>query len=227
MERAARWAWDPADRVRDKDKVRRTVRGRKVRAVDVRTANDERELVRRARLKDVRAFSALVVLYQERAIHSAYSFIGNYEDARDVAQEAFVKAYENLDRFNEESRFFTWLYRILANTAKDHLRKKKVRGHLTLRLGPAEEGEPDPMESLARTDTTAREKLGADEIGGGIRRAMDELPERQRLAFSLRYLDGLTLEETAQSMAISVGAAKANLWQALQKMKKILAVYAV
>ncbi len=192
-------------------------------AVEETTVNQELELVRRARGKDVRAFSALVTLYQERAIHAAYSYIGNYEDARDIAQDAFIKAYDHLDGFTGGSKFYTWFYRILANTAKDFLRKKKVRQHLSFWLSPVEEGELDPMESLSRTDRTARDGMDERQIGARISAAMEALPERQRMAFSLRYLEGLALEEVAQTMAISLGAAKANLWQALQKMRKTLA----
>lgn len=192
------------------------------RKVEETTVNKEKELIERARQKDTRAFAALVELHQERAIHTAYSFIGNFEDARDIAQDAFMKAYDHLDTFKGESRFFTWFYRILANASKDFLRKKKVRQHLSFWFGPQGEEDYDPMEKLAVTHKTASDSAIDRETESQVFEAMNHLPYRQRLAFCLRYLDGLSIEEISQSMAISVGAVKANIWQAVQKMRHYL-----
>ena len=183
-------------------------------------------LVQQAQSGDLRAFSALVELYQERAVHIAYSFLGNFEDARDMAQEAFVKAYENLDSFKEESRFYTWFYRILVNTCKDFLRKKKVRRHLSFWLNRDGAGEEiDPVMNVETHAKNAAQELVNKELGSAITGALDRLPFQQRTAFSLRYLEGLSLEEVSESMEISVGAVKATLWQAGQKMQKFLAEF--
>ena len=173
----------------------------------------EETLVQQVREGDLRSFSALVELYQERAIHVAYSFLGNFEDARDVAQEAFVKAYQNFSRFDERSRFYTWFYRILVNGCKDFLRRKKGR--------PTASG-PDPVENIPASGRSARQELMDQELGMEIQKALDELPFQQRSVFTLRYLEGLKLEEIAESLNLSVGAVKAHLWQAGQKMRKRL-----
>ncbi len=186
------------------------------------TISNEEVLIDQARGGDTRAFSALVGMYQERAVRTAYSFVGNFEDARDIAQEAFVKAYENLDKFKEESRFYTWFYRILANACKDHLRKKNVRKHLSFWTGRIDDDEPDPALNLPSTAKNAPEELINRELGEHIYKAMDKLPFQQRHAFVLRYLEGLSLEEIAEKMGLSLGAVKATLWQAGQKMKKSL-----
>src|SRR3989338_2829098 len=186
----------------------------------------EEALVLQARSGDLKSFSALVQNYQERAIRIAHSFVGNFEDARDMAQEAFVKAYENLDSFKEDSRFYTWFYRILVNTCKDFLRKKKVRRHLSFWLNRDGDGEDtDPVMNVETHAKNAVQELVDKELGAAIYKALDRLPLQQRTAFSLRYLEGLSLEEVSESMEISVGAVKATLWQAGQKMQKFLAEF--
>lgn len=183
---------------------------------------DEAELVSQSLRGSLKAFSAIVEFYQERTIRLAYSFVGNWEDARDLAQEAFIKAYENLKRFKAESRFYTWFYRILTNCCKDFLRKKKVRGFISLwSARPAEEtSEESPEARFAGSTPTALEALQHKELGAKIHLAIQKLPFRQRSAFSLRYLEGLSLEEIADSMNLSTGAVKAHLWQAGRKVRK-------
>jgi RNA polymerase sigma-70 factor (ECF subfamily) len=170
----------------------------------------EEALLNAARGGDLRSFSALVRLHEERAIRLAHSLLGNWEDARDAAQEAFVKAYQGLPRFKGEARFGTWLHRIIVNGCKDFLRKKTVRRF----LAPAEEipaREPGPLQGLLN-----------QELGETIRRALEALPFQQRSVFALRYLEGFGLDEIAAALGLSVGAVKAHLWQAGQKMKRSL-----
>jgi len=185
----------------------------------------ESALIDAARNGDLGSFSALVEIYQERAVHIAYSFLGNYEDARDMAQEAFVKAYENLRSFRAESRFYTWLYRILANTCKDFIRKKRTRQHLSFWFR-RDGDEEDPLMNVAGRTKNALENFANQELGDAIVKAMEKLPLQQRSTFSLRYLEGLSLEEIAATMGLSVGAVKGNLWQAGQKMQKALISFA-
>ena len=189
--------------------------------------NNERILIERAREGDTSSFSQLVRIYQERAVHAAYSFLGNYEDARDVAQEAFIKCYHHLSNFKNESRFYTWFYRILANACKDFLRKKKVRKNIFFWLDSGEdpENETDPILNVAENRKNARESLINQELGGALYEALEKLPLQQKSAFSLRYLEGLGMEDIADSMDLSVGTVKATLWQAAQKMRKLMGSY--
>lgn len=190
------------------------------------TTDKEEKLVLQARGGDLKSFSALVRSYQERAIRIAHSFVGNFEDARDMAQEAFVKTYENLGSFKEESRFYTWFYRILVNTCKDFLRKKQVRRHISFWLNRDGDGEDlDPVMNVETHAKNAAQELVNKELSAAITKALDRLPFQQRTAFSLRYLEGLNLEEVSESMGVSVGAVKATLWQAGQKMQKFLAEF--
>ncbi|HTL70214.1 MAG TPA: RNA polymerase sigma factor [Candidatus Eisenbacteria bacterium] len=184
-------------------------------------ANNETDLLARAREGDIDAFSRLVELYQERAIRTAYAILGDMEDARDQAQEAFVKAYRSLSDFKVQSRFYTWFYRILLNTCKDHLRKKKVRGFVRLWTGRTDEDEAE-LPDAPDDAPDAAETLMGRELSAEIQKALESLPLQQRTAFALRYYEGLSVLETAESMDLSEGAVKAHLWQAGQKMKKIL-----
>jgi RNA polymerase sigma-70 factor (ECF subfamily) len=189
---------------------------------------NESLLIEKAKKRDTAAFSALVKRHQERALHVAYSFLGNREDARDAAQEAFVKAYESLSSFKGGSQFSTWLHRILVNVCKDTLRKKIVRKNLAVtRREPDEDEEKTRAEDkVASHYPSARDQMVSRELGGAIREAMETLPPQQRSAFALRYLEGLSLAEIAETLKLSEGAVKAHVWQAAQKMQKLLSSYA-
>lgn len=191
------------------------------------TIVNESALVLQAQAGDLKSFSALVAIYQERAVRVAYSFLGNFEDARDIAQDAFIKAHEKISSFKAESRFYTWFYRILVNLCKDFLRKKKVRRCISFFTGQNSE-DKDRDEMAARVLSPAKdagEALVDQELGEKILSAMAVLPARQKSIFMLRYLDGLSLAEIGETLNISEGAVKAHLWQAGQKMKKNLGGY--
>ena len=190
------------------------------------TEDRERVLIEQAGEGNAESFSQLVLIYEARAVHIAHSFLGNYEDARDVAQEAFIKCHQSLSHFRQQSRFYTWFYRILVNACKDFLRKKKVRGSLFSWLQPEnEDEETNPTAHVREKRPDARASLMNEELGSQIFKALERLPLRQKSAFSLRYLEGFSLEEIAEVMDLSTGAVKANLWQAGQKMKNYLGEY--
>jgi len=185
---------------------------------------EEGALIRAAQAGQMQAFTALVERHQERAIHLAYSFLGQWEDAREAAQDAFVKAYQNLAKFKGKSQFRTWLYRIVVNQCKDFLRKKKVRRHLAVVLREDEEEKESPENKIVSRSATDQNLLD-QELENEIHRAMEDLPFRQKSVFALRYLEGLAYEEIAETLALTAGAVKAHLWQAGQKMKKRLESY--
>jgi len=188
---------------------------------------NEAALVLKAKAGDLKAFSALVECYQERAVATAYSFVENFEDARDLAQEAFVKAHEKIASFRTESRFYTWFYRILANLCKDFLRKKKVRRYISFFTGQDLRGE-GVEETTARVVSPAKnagEMLINEELGDKILKATAALPIQQKNVFTLRYLEEFSLAEIAETLHLSEGAVKAHLWQAGQKIKKSLGDY--
>ncbi len=178
-------------------------------------------LIARARQGEMSAFSKLVELNEEKAIHTAYAFLGNMEDARDAAQESFVKAYQSLGAFKGQSQFSTWLIRIVINQCKDALRKRKSHGFF-LFLKPVEKDERDPVDTAESKFPDSRKQLMDKEIEDQVRLALETLPFQQKSVFTLRYLEGMSMEEISETLNVSVGAVKAHLWQAGQKMKKNL-----
>ncbi len=180
-------------------------------------------LLARAQSGDVQAFSSLVGLYEEKAIHTACALLGNMEDARDAAQEAFVKAWQHLKSFKGNSQFSTWLVRIVINQCKDMMRKKKNVKFFTFFSREEEKDEADPMDRFESRQPDSRKAVMDREIEQEVRRSLEKLPFQQKTIFALRYLEGMSLEEIAEAMSLSTGAVKAHLWQAGQKMKKYLA----
>lgn len=179
---------------------------------------DDAELVRSFRGGNESAFSAIVTRYQNRLFQVARSILGDDDDARDLSQEAFVKAYFHLKTFREESSLYTWLYRILYNLCISHLRRKKIISffsfdHYDEQL-EFESDEPNPGEVCER-----RELMDA------IMGAVETLPLRQRTVFTLRQMEGLTHGEIAKIMGITEGAVKASYFHAVRKLQSLLKPY--
>lgn len=181
--------------------------------MDRLTEEEERKYVGQARQGDQQAFAVLVSQYEKKALRTAFSFLHHWEDAREAAQDAFVKAFAALAQFKESSRFSTWFYRILVNRCRDYVRQRKV-----VCSDMAESAEPEASE---RSD----QSLVNQEISEKVQRALERLPFQQRSAFILRYFDELSLKEIAEIMSLSEGAVKAHLWQAGQKMREGLSAY--
>lgn len=167
--------------------------------------NDEDTvLVRKFKDGDEKAFDQLYEKYRISLYSICYRYTRNDADARDVTQEIFIKVYRNLKKFNEKSKFFTWLYRITVNTCISFKRKNpplQPKNHVP--------SNPLPMERRVR--------MKAD-----IDDALVQLPKRQRLTFILHHYEGYTFAETAAIMNISTGAAKANHYHAIKKLQVLL-----
>ena len=177
------------------------------------TAGEDRELVARFKSGDQAAFNQLVRLYQKRVYAVAFRMVRDEEEAKDLTQEVFVKMYKTLSDFRGEASVFTWAYRATVNLSINHLRRKKIISWVPLL--EAEEKPEEPKEGLSERET-ARLKQA-------IAKAVKKLPPKQRAIFILRHYDELGNEEIAQIVGKTVGAVKANYFQALQKMKKYLA----
>jgi RNA polymerase sigma-70 factor (ECF subfamily) len=177
------------------------------------TAGEDRELVARFKSGDQAAFAQLVRLYQKRVYAVAFRMVRDEEEAKDLTQEVFVKMYAALADFRGEASVFTWAYRTTVNFAINHLRRKKIISWV-----PLLEAENKPVEEKEGLSGLENERLKA-----AIAEAVKKLPPKQRAIFILRHYDELSNEEIAQIVGKSVGAVKANYFQALQKMKKYLA----
>jgi RNA polymerase sigma-70 factor (ECF subfamily) len=172
------------------------------------------ELVARAKAGDDDAFRGLVELYGRKAFRLAYRLTGNEEDAEDVVQESFLKAYKSLPRFEGKSEFGSWLYRIVTNVAFDALRRRERR----------------PTEPEAETPSGAPSPERAAEgsqIGRRLRTAMALLTPSERTAFVLRHFEGRPVAEIAETLGIRTGATKNCIFRAVAKLRSELAPLAV
>lgn len=172
------------------------------------------------------AFTELVARHKEKAVQIAYTILGNYEDAKDASQEAFVKVYRALEKFEMKSRFSTWLYRIIVNTAHDHARAGRWK-KLFMNPLPSGDGDeaPDYLERVPDHSYSPGKNTLGRELGQRMNEAMAALPERQRLIFMLRYQEDLPLAEIARITGVSEGAVKASLHFASKKFKESMQEY--
>jgi len=176
-------------------------------------------LVRRVQAGERSAFDLLVLKYQHKVVKLVMRYVRNPADAEDVAQEAFVKAYRALPGFRGDSAFYTWLYRIAINTAKNALvsrQRNPVSYELDARDDDHDYGgrlrDPDTPEGLALTE----------EIREIVQAAMGELPEDLRAAITLRELEGLSYEEIAESMRCPVGTVRSRIFRAREAIDRRL-----
>ncbi len=181
-------------------------------AISPRAAEDM-ALVARAQTGDVAAFEVLVRQYRNEVYALSYHFLRNREEAWDVSQEVFIKAYRSIKKFRGEAGFKTWLMRITANHCKDFLKKRRLQTAPieTALPGDAPSGEADPSDSLA-----------AKELGAAIDSAVAALPEKHRAAFVLREYQGLSYQEMAEVMECSLGTVMSRLHHARKKLQNAL-----
>jgi len=170
------------------------------------------ELVARVQRGDKRAFDLLVLKYQRKVANLVYRYVRDPHEALDVTQEAFIKAYRALADFRGESAFYTWLYRIAINTAKNYLVAQSRRP-------PTEDVEAETAEQLdvgsrLKEQATPENYLLQEEIAATVRRAIDELPEDLRTAIILRELEGLSYEEIATTMGCPIGTVRSRIFRA-------------
>src|SRR3954469_18291017 len=182
---------------------------------------DDRELVDKARKGDRDAFRTLFERYHRRAYALAFGVVRHQDDALDVVQDAFIKAHKYLDRFEGNSSFYTWLYRIVMNLAIDHLRKHR-------KVKPVELDEtrlePDADEPLLPRILGGNpgQALIDKQIRARIDQALDELSENHRSVLVMRELEGLSYEDMAQAMSCSKGTIMSRLFHARRNMQKRL-----
>ena len=172
----------------------------------------DKELVERAQSGDKRAFDMLVLKYQHKIINLISRYLRNSNDVQDVAQEAFIKAYRALPRFRGDSAFYTWIYRIAINTAKNHLVSMGRRPPASDIDAMDAELYEDNMN--IRENATPERLLLKDEIEKVVFSAMDDLPDDLRTAITLRELEGLSYEEIAEAMECPVGTVRSRIFRA-------------
>lgn len=169
---------------------------------------DDRELITMTKEGTLQAFDELVRRYEPRIHSICYRMTRNYTDARDLAQDVFVKAYNGLKKFDGRSSFYTWVYRIAVNTCINFLKRQKPT---------------KPLSGIERAvGTHPVERHEQRKLHEDIDQAIKQLPKMQRLAFTLRQLEGMSYQEIAQKLGRSIGTIKANHHQAVRKLREIL-----
>jgi RNA polymerase sigma-70 factor, ECF subfamily len=179
-----------------------------------RTDRDiDQELVVRAQAGDKRAFELLVVKYQRRVARLLSRLIRDQNEIEDVSQESFIKAYRALPSFRGESAFYTWLYRIAINTAKNHLSTLGRRPQL---LADFEDEDGDVLDATVQIPDyhTPETELSNRQIVSTVNAVVDELPSELRTAITLREMDGLSYEEIAALMNCPIGTVRSRIFRA-------------
>jgi RNA polymerase sigma-70 factor (ECF subfamily) len=187
-------------------------------------APDEAVLVKRARQGDLGAYDELVRRYQERIYATIYHMTANHEDANDLAQEAFIKAYQALKSFKGGSSFYTWVYRIAVNKTINFLKQRKNKAHMSLDdLDFNAEHDPDLVALIS--DKTPRREINLAELHEKLNEAMQKLSEPHRLVVTLHDVQGLSHEEIAEIMECNIGTVRSRLFYARQQLQAYLSDY--
>lgn len=176
------------------------------------------QLLSKARQGNKKAFGQLVEKYQDKALYLALDLIGNFDDAQDIAQNAFLKAFEKLSDFKGQSAFSTWLYRIVVNLAIDH-RRAEVRRHRYViktfdeNIGLLNAHDPEILPDR-KAETENYHEL--------IKKMIHELPEQQRIAFTLRHYHGMSMKDIAEVIQCQPGTVRSHIFRALNTIREKL-----
>jgi RNA polymerase sigma-70 factor (ECF subfamily) len=190
-----------------------------------REAEEDRVLIERARAGDMSAFRRLVERHQRRAFAVAFALVRDENDAREIVQEAFLRAFKSLPTFQGGSSFFTWLYRIVTNLSIDLIRTwGRHPGDLEERSLDIDEGADVDPPCVGRPDgADPVDVVRRGEIAARLQTALDALPSYHRAVIVMREVDGLSYEEMAQIMGVSKGTIMSRLFHARQKLQRALA----
>jgi RNA polymerase sigma-70 factor (ECF subfamily) len=179
-------------------------------------ATQEHELIRKFLQGDQWAFDRLMSHHQKKVYRIALGMLGDHDEAADVVQEVFIRAFRSLKNFKFESRFSTWLHRIAVNYSISRIRRKKLRDHLNL---------ADVSNRLTSTLGRPGRELALKDLGDEIEEAITALPPKQRAIFVMHYHEELPHKEIARIMGRSEGAIKSSYCQAVKKLRKRLIHY--
>jgi RNA polymerase sigma-70 factor (ECF subfamily) len=182
-------------------------------------AEVDRALVERSQRGDLAAFETLVEKYRQRVWRLAFNVLRDREDAWDVAQEAFVRAWQALEKFKGQSAFYTWLFRITMNAASDRLRQRGARGRA---FGTERISDEEMERTMADTETPPDEQAASSERRERIMKALDALPEHHRTIIMLGDLEGLSYREIADVLDIPMGTVMSRLHNARKKLRDVL-----
>lgn len=171
------------------------------------------QAAREAKLGNQQAFRVLVERHSRLVFRLAYRMTGNEQDAEDLVQESFLRAYKQIHTFDDRAAFGTWLHRICVNCSLDLLRARKKR----------QSDEPSWLDSVAAPEPSPERLSQSSQVAQLLKPALGKLSENERTAFVLRHYEGSSIEEIAQVLGIQTGAAKHSVFRAVQKLRQSLA----
>jgi RNA polymerase sigma-70 factor (ECF subfamily) len=181
---------------------------------------DDRELIARARTGDERAYRALLVKYERAVYNVCYKMVRDREEARDLSQEAFMKVFAMLDRYNPDYAFSNWLLKITSNLCIDAMRKRRVD---TLPMDePVQSSKGEFERQYPSRDDTPDQVLAKKEQMSMLSRAIDNLPAHYRIMIVLRHQEHLSYEDIAQVLSLPLGTVKARIHRAREMLKTVL-----
>jgi RNA polymerase sigma-70 factor (ECF subfamily) len=183
-------------------------------------SDSDQQLVERVQQGDKRAFDLLVLKYQHKIVSVVHRYVRDSADVQDVVQEAFIKAYRALANFRGESAFYTWMYRIAINTAKNHLISRGRRP-------PSSDVDIDDAEHFSGNENlqdieTPESSLFCEQLQAVVEKAINQLPEDLRTAVTLREMEGLSYEEIADIMECPVGTVRSRIFRAREAIDKVV-----
>lgn len=178
------------------------------------------DLVRKAKAGDGRAYDTLVEMYRDAVFNVIYRMVRNKQEAEDLTQETFIKAYNSINSFNETYAFSTWLFKIATNHCIDFFRKRKLVTHSLDE--PIKYKDEEIKHEYPTEEPTVEHKMVASEKSQIIHQAINKLPEKYRMAIILRHHEEKSYEEIAQILDLPLGTVKARIFRAREMLKKYL-----
>ncbi len=184
------------------------------------TEDVDQSLVRRVQQGDKAAFDLLVLKYQHKIVHLVNRYVKDPSEAQDVAQDTFIKAYRALGDFRGDSAFYTWLYRIAINTAKNYLLSRSRR-HFDYEIDVQDAEQVENAPQLKDIETPEHQLMN-EQIVAVIRAAIENLPEEMRIAITLREFEGMSYEEIAEAMDCPIGTVRSRIFRAREAIDQKL-----
>ena len=183
----------------------------------------ELDLVKRCQAGDTEAFDELVTRYRTRVFGMIYNMVHNEQDAWDLAQDSFLKAWKSIGRFRGQSSFYTWIYRIVMNVTIDWLRKKKIKGGDAEFDDAIQLREIDPAsKTVPKTEALPHQLMERDEIRARIDNAIGQLSPEHRAVILMKEIDDMQYHEIAETLGCSIGTVMSRLFYARKKLQNLL-----
>jgi RNA polymerase sigma-70 factor (ECF subfamily) len=183
----------------------------------------ELDLVKRCQAGETEAFDELITRYRTRVFGMIYNMVHSEQDAWDLAQDSFLKAWKSIGRFRGQSSFYTWIYRIVMNVTIDWLRKKQIKGGGAEFDDEIQLTEVDPASrTVPKKGALPHEAMERDEIRGRIEKAIAQLSPEQRAAILMKEIEGMQYREIAEALGCSIGTVMSRLFYARKKLQNLL-----